>query len=217
LSLHKVRVCAALQPRREPYWGPAIGRGQVVGFRKIDADTGSWIARTRDESGRKIYRKLGYLTDAFGYEEARAAALKWFEGRDAGITDEVITVADACREYVSDRLREKGKACAHDAEKRFERTVYETSFGATPLDKIRTPRIKAWRDGLKLGKASSNRTLTALKAALNLAVGNRRVPATACRETLAAPGFTDSAIYGKVIFRYRFTVVRSGPWPPRSR
>jgi hypothetical protein len=109
IELHKVRVRAALEPRREPYWGPAIGRGQVVGFRKIDADTGSWIARTRDESGRKIYRKLGYLTDTFSYEEARAAALKWFEGRDGGITDEVITIADACSEYVPDRCVRKGR------------------------------------------------------------------------------------------------------------
>lgn len=192
-ELHKVRVRAALQPRREPYWGPAIGRGQVVGFRKIDAHTGSWIARTREESGRKIYRKLGYLTDTFGYEEARAAALRWFKGRDAGITDEVITIADACREYVADRLREKGEDCAHDAQKRFERTVYETSFGATPLDKIRTPRIKAWRDGLKLGKASSNRTLTALKAALNLAIANRRVHPAVAREWGDVAPYSDAS------------------------
>jgi integrase len=182
IELHEVKVRAALKPRREPYWGPAIGRGQVVGFRKINADTGSWVARMRDEAGRKIYHKLGYLTDQFGYEEARAAALKWIEGRDAGVTGESVSVGAACREYVEDRLREKGQACAHDAEMRFERTVYGTQFGATPIDKLRTPQIKAWRDGLKLGKASSNRTLTALKAALNLAVANRRVHPAASRE-----------------------------------
>jgi hypothetical protein len=37
----------------------------------------------------------GFLTQTFGYEEARAAALKWLEGRDAGVTDEVMTVARA--------------------------------------------------------------------------------------------------------------------------
>jgi integrase len=182
LELHKVRVRATLKPRREPYWGPAIGRARVVGFRKIDEETGSWVARMRDESGRKIYRKLGYLTDSFDYEAARQAAQKWFEGREAGITEEAIAVADACREYVADRLREKGEACAHDAQKRFERTIYNTTLGATPLDRIRTPRIKAWRDGLKLGKATSNRTLTALKAALNLAIANRRVHPSLARE-----------------------------------
>jgi len=50
------------------------------------------------------------------------------------------------------------------------------------LSKLRTPRLKEWRDGLRLSKGSSNRTLTALKAALNLAVANRLVHPIAARE-----------------------------------
>jgi hypothetical protein len=80
-----------------------------------------------------------------------------------------VTVADACRAYVIDRKREKGEATAHDAKQRFERTVYKTTFGDIALAKLRTPHIKSWRDGLKLSKPSANRTLTAFKAALNLA------------------------------------------------
>lgn len=181
-EIHKVRVRAALPPRREPYWGPSLARGRVLGFRKIDATSGSWIARARDEASRQRYKALGLVTDAFDYEAARAAALHWFEAADAGVTDEVVTIADACREYVEDRRREKGEGCAHDAKMRFERTVYDTPFGATPLAKLRTPMIKKWRDGLGLGKASSNRTLTSLKAALNLAVTERRVHPIMARE-----------------------------------
>ena len=84
IELHKVRVRAALAPRNEPHWGPPLGRGRVLGYRKIDARTGSWVARMRDEGNRKVYQKLGFETATFGYEEARTAALQWFEGREAG-------------------------------------------------------------------------------------------------------------------------------------
>jgi len=56
-------------------------------------------------------------------------------------------------------------------------------LGTIRLDKLRTPHIKDWRDRLRLpkksrpglSKGSANRTMTALKAALNLAVTNARV------------------------------------------
>jgi integrase len=135
------------------------------------------------------YKALGAESREFGYEKAKEAAVAWFQGRDAGVDSKVATVADACREYVKDRRMEKGEACANDAEQRFERTVYGEPFGAIPLDRLRTPRIKEWRDDLKqergegrLSKGASNRTLTALKAALNLAVTNRRVHSSAARE-----------------------------------
>ena len=177
-EIHKARVRQALQPRREPYWGAPLARGRVLGFRKIDANTGSWVARMRNETGHKVYRALGYLTETFDFENAREAAQTWFRSQDAGVSNNEATVARVCR----DRGREKGEGCAHDAEKRFERTVYDTPFGAIPLDKLRTPRIKEWREGLKLSKGTSNRTLTTLKAALNLAVTNRLVHPVAARE-----------------------------------
>ena len=181
-EIHKAKVRDRLEPRREPWWGAPLGRGQVLGFRKIDAERGSWIARKRDETGHKVYKALGAVSADFDHEKARAQALVWFEARDAGVETDDKTVADACREYVADRRREKGDQCAHDADKRFERTVYEQPIGAVPLAKLRTPRIKAWRDALGLSKGSANRTMTALRAALNLAVVNRWVAPTIARE-----------------------------------
>lgn len=184
LDIHKVRVRAALEPRREPYWGPAVETGLTVGFRKIDAERGTWIARRQnDEPGKRwLYQKLGQVSATNDHEAAKKAALKWRKDSDAGVTADVVTVAQACREYVADRRREKGAQTAHDAEMRFKRTVYDTPFAALPLAKLRTPRLKEWRDSLGLGKASANRTLTALKAALNLAVTHRRVHSGAQRE-----------------------------------
>jgi integrase len=180
-AIHKVGVRTALAPRREPYWAPPLGLNQSMGYRKIDADRGSWVAR-RKENGRKTYKALGPETDTFGFIEARSAALKWFADVDRGVSGDRHTVSDACRLYVEDREREKGNACAQDAKKRFERTVDGTPFGDRPLDKVRAPHIKTWFHGLKLSKASANRTLTSLKAALNLAVANRLVTASAVQE-----------------------------------
>jgi integrase len=151
-------------------------------LRKIDAERATWIARLRDDAGRQAYHSIGYATDVLEFDQAKAAAEAWFKTRESGVTDQVVTVADACRAYVEDRRREKGDATAHDAEKRFERTVYKTGFGDIALAKLRTPHLKAWRDGLKLSKPSANRTLTALKAALNLAVTHRQVSAAATQE-----------------------------------
>jgi integrase len=59
------------------------------------------------------------------------------------------------------------------------------SIASTPLIKIRAPRLRKWHLDLVtagLSRASANRTLTALKAALNLAVADRRVSATVAQE-----------------------------------
>src|SRR5215469_15743225 len=58
-------------------------------------------------------------------------------------------------------------------------------IAALPLSRVRSPRLKKWHVELVaagLSKASANRTLTALKAALNLAVKSRLVGAAAAQE-----------------------------------
>jgi integrase len=194
-EIHKVRVRTELAERAEPWWGPALAADLCLGYRKISDGTGTWIARLRvdGEAVRFRYKKLGLVTDQNNYEAARVEALKWRASREAGVTDEIVTVADACREYVIDRRREEGASAANDAHRRFERTVYggggkdgkrheANTLASIPLTKLRTPRLKAWRDGLKLSKPSSDRTMVALKAALNLAVKNRRVHPGVARE-----------------------------------
>jgi integrase len=177
LSSDKVRK--ALTPRREPYWGPLVAEGQYIGLRKINATSASWIARWREDDGRHAYQSLGYLAPDFGWHEAVQKAGDWFKSKTDGIkTDEVETVEAACRHYVAERRVSKSEACAHDAEKRFERTVYGKSFGEVKLAKIHEARVQEWRDGLGLSPGSTNRTLTALKAALYLAVRRRHVSAS---------------------------------------
>jgi integrase len=188
-KLHNAKVIASLEPRREPYWSAPLARGRFLGLRKIDAERGSWIARLRDERGRQKYRSLGYLTERFEFEEAGAAANAWFKAFDAGVDDTGATVEKACREYVDHLRRHKRESAAKDADMRFRRTVYGSekrprirprpanAIASVPLDKLRKHHVAKWRDDLKLGAGASNRTLTALKAALNLAVSDHRVSA----------------------------------------
>jgi integrase len=182
VELHKRAKRDALEARREPYWGSQLKPGQHVGLRKIDDGRASWIARYRDKAtGERSYKALDVEVTAEadgGYHAARAAAEKWFKLMARGIqTDDVKTVADACAAYVAERRKAKGDACAHDAFKRFERTVYsEKTFSSIELTKLTGERVRTWFHGLKLKPAAANRTLTALKAALNLAVGDHKAP-----------------------------------------
>jgi integrase len=96
---------------------------------------------------------------------------------EAELPDDGYSVEAACRDYVEDRRSEKNEACAHDADKRFERTVYGTAFGRTLVCRLLSRDLKSWRRETGLSKGSQNRTMTALRAALNLAVQNRRVAA----------------------------------------
>lgn len=192
--IHKTGVRTKLEPRREPYWA-RIARGQYIGYRKLPEGGGTWIARRRGDDGRQSYKSLGFDTDAFGFDQAKLQAEHWFKLKEADIKDEVVTVSDACRRYVEERRTSKSEDCAHDADKRFERTIYgkrhpdtgeittsENALGKRQLAKVRTAHIKAWRDGLGLSPAAANRTLTALKAALNLAVAERNVVASQAQE-----------------------------------
>jgi site-specific recombinase XerD len=198
IELHKIKVQAKLLPRREPYWGAPLASDLTLGFRKIDAQRGTWIARKRKDNkpgkgeGRYAYKALGAVSERNDFETARESALKWREAADAGVTDELVTVSDACREYVVHLRTEKGDDSARDAELRFTRTVFGMPIGSAAIAKIRTPRIREWRDGLDLSKGSANRTLTALKAALNLAVRNRRVMPGVAREWGDVKPFKDA-------------------------
>ncbi|HEY4215005.1 MAG TPA: tyrosine-type recombinase/integrase [Steroidobacteraceae bacterium] len=184
-EIQRARVRDDLPQRPyEPYWR-TLERGRALGFRKVGDDKGYWIARMRpDESSAKYeYEPLGEAKTAFGWDEAKAAAEAWFRLRTEGVkTDEVQIVEAACRAYVNERRTSKGEDCAHDAEKRFERTVYGKAFGAQRLEKLRAATVREWRDSLDLKPAAASRTLTALKAAINLAVREKHAPAALALE-----------------------------------
>lgn len=176
-----------LEPRREPYWHRHAS-GDYIGFRKLDDETGTWIARHRSKDGKQHYRALGAFQS---FDEAMKKAREWFAQCDGG-SPEVVTVTQACERYVTDRRAEKGEGTAKDAEGRFRRLVYSNPIGRIALSDLRTAHVTDWRnaqidtdpddddpDAERRAKDSANRNLATLKAALNLAYRMGLVSSTA--------------------------------------
>lgn len=171
-----------LQPRREPYWSRLELR-LYLGYRVMGDGVGTWIAR-RQEGSKKTYQALGHHDQ---YDDAKKAALAWVGRVDAGVIDKAPTVEAACEHYVKHQRTAKGDKAAKDAEGRFKRLVYGTDFGKIALDKLNTIKVRAWRDKqvpqgddfdddtVRRAKDSTNRNLSALKAALNLAHRDRLI------------------------------------------
>lgn len=185
-EIDKASVRNKLEPRRSPYWGPPVERGLYVGFRKL-GQGGTWIARYRTDDGQK-YNSLGLVTADNDYEAAKREARRWMRIVDAGVqTDRPVTVADVCRDYV-DAIKASGRErSAVDARKRFDRQVYNDPIGKIRADKLTQRHLEAWvarmeageHTGRKKGvpsKATLNRNLASLKAALNRAVSRREIP-----------------------------------------
>lgn len=194
---------AKLDVRPAPYF-VKVSKGRFLGYRKLPSGA-TWTARARAEDGRQVHRVLGEDSDAFGHDEAAAAARAWFAELDRGVSGrgrdgEHPTVETACREYVDDRRSQKGDATADAAARFFERRVYglppkpaEDGTPAKPgqawrykpdpiaavrLDRFRPRHLVEWRDRLVaagLSRSSVNREMTTLRAALNLAVRHKLV------------------------------------------
>jgi len=187
-ELHKVTVRRHLAPRREPYWSPPIRAGLHAGFRKTGAGgdvDGTWLGRKFDpETGRHKTESL-WTRDSTPreWDEVIERITEWAAHKEQGCaTDDVVTVSDACKEYVKDRRREKGDATANDAEQMFNQGVYDDALGARALLKVRTPHLKDWRERQTGIPATKQKKFRSLRAALNLAVRNRRIPATLVQE-----------------------------------
>lgn len=175
-DIHLAHVRSRLIPRREPYWGPPIEQGKHIGVRKLANGTCTWIARRYDDDQSAYrYKSLGQLSKAFNYNQAKRSADSWFADADLGVLDKTPTVEDACKDYVADLEAEGRIDAAHDSKMRFKRTVYSHDIAKIPLDKLRTTKLKTWKNGLGGAKSSQNRNLTSLKAALNHAVAHHLV------------------------------------------
>ncbi|MBS0218033.1 MAG: tyrosine-type recombinase/integrase [Proteobacteria bacterium] len=186
-QIDKSTVRNKLQPRREPYWGAPVERGLFVGFRRLEMG-GNWIARYRNDEGKQVYQSLGPVTAENDYEAAKRDARRWKRIVEAGVqTDRPLTVADVCRDYTKAIEAEGRKRTAIDARKRFDRIVYDDVIGKIRADKLTQRQLEAWMARMEAGemtgrksgipsKATFNRNLTSLKAALNRAVSRREIP-----------------------------------------
>lgn len=176
-----------LKPRREPYWH-RVRKGCFVGFRKMAAKGGSWIARSREEGpadAKQQFQPLGDfsdLSDHLRFDAATKAALSWFDHIERGGQAGPTSVRVACGRYVDHVRALKGEKVAKDVEQRFNNYVLnDKKLADTSLSKLTPSQIGAWRDSLiarptksggNRGKRRSdstlNRDMTPFRAALNL-------------------------------------------------
>lgn len=191
-DINKATVRKALKPRREPYWRE-LSEACYLGFRRTETGSETWIARWTDAESRYHYKSLGSAASV-SYDQAKEAAEGWFEQCRGGVV-RVGTVEDACKQYVANMRVEKGERLAKCPEYSFQKLVYETRFGRTPLDKLTSFQVRDWRNGLiakpskndrkrTLRESSANRIFRKLKAALNFAYKNRMVANDAAWRTV---------------------------------
>lgn len=204
-----------LTPRREPYW-VKLEKFCYLGFRKTEDGPGSWVARIQDEATRaKKYKALGEfgsLDASARYDAAKKAAEEWIGHLAAGGTSEVITVADAARNYIAEQERLGRDGAARDYRRRFNQWLFnDPALADTSLSKLKIGQIKKWRDALvsapakhqnpkvksKRPKAATtiNRHIAVFRAALNAAKRDGYVTTAVWDNVLTAlPPDTTSAV-----------------------
>jgi integrase len=195
---------ARLTARREPYW-TVISRGCAVGYRRGEK-SGTWIAKFRDESGKRSYDSLGAADDArdpdgisvFSFAQAQERAREFFKRKAREAAGELAphdgpyTVNDAIAAYTKAYERRGGKAL-YDTRLAAE-THIMPELGPLPVARLTTHKIEDWHhrlaetpprmrtkhgaepqyrridrsaEGIRKRRATANRVLTVLKAALN--------------------------------------------------
>ncbi|MCF8207848.1 MAG: tyrosine-type recombinase/integrase [Rhodoferax sp.] len=176
-----------LKPRRDPYF-QKLEAGCFVGFRKMAAGSGgNWLARYLSDTGKQQFKALGdydHLIPSDRFKAACKDARAWFDHLGQGGTVIAYTVKDACTRY-AEHLKGRGKpGAAKDAMRRFNAYVLDDKrLSETELQKLTAARVTDWRKALSKRPtvagsnrgalrtdSTMNRDMSALRAALNLAL-----------------------------------------------
>jgi hypothetical protein len=147
-----------LEARREPNW-QKISKGCFIGYRRA-MDSGTWIARLRDETGRQHYRALGAADDirdadgltVFSFSQAQERARKFFEekARELSGHEEALsgplTTGDVLEAYFAERRRRGSKGVDADVYAALARIIPQ--LGALDAAKLTSKGIRDWQDAV---------------------------------------------------------------------
>jgi integrase len=149
-----------LPARREPYW-TVISAGCALGFRR-GAKGGTWIAKFRDDDGKRYLEALGAADDAIdadrpgspvlSFAQAQAKAHEWFKAKKRALaghfvqSDGPYTISDALTDYLADYKRRSGKAI--DRVEAAVRAWINPDLGDLPLDRLTKGRTQRWHQKL---------------------------------------------------------------------
>ena len=195
-----------LKPRGKPYWR-LIEEGIHLGYRRLDKGrSGTWIRRSYEGDQQYITERIGTADDnsnadgdtILNFKQAQDRA----RGRPIGKSGPY-TVNDAIAAYLE--FLENNRKSAADARYRYQLHI-RPALGEVQVAQITADQIRKWhanlarspalvrtRDGdaqnhrkpkgdgedSRRRKASANRVLTTLKAALNMAWRENRTPSNA--------------------------------------
>lgn len=175
LSLRTPTARRKLKPRTSAYSEP-VSKGVALLYR-TGARTGRWYART-PQAGMRVLADADDRQDADGasvlsYEQAMdRVRAEWRQEtepqRPASERSADLTVGAAWQLYEDNaRLTKSGHGLATI---RSYRKLILSAFGTRRLDSLTVEELTAWRNGLVTetrGQSTANKTLAALKAALN--------------------------------------------------
>jgi integrase len=145
---------AKLPAEREPHWH-RIAEGQHLGYRKLAANEGTWIARYR-VAGKKIrrYKALGAAdgpgkpangTHVLSFQQALDASLRWFSELAkvdaAGVQIGPYTVADAAHDWLAAWT---GSALSKANSEGNLRNHIAPALGRIEVAKLKRQEVQAW-------------------------------------------------------------------------
>jgi integrase len=182
---------ARLKVQHEPYWRQ-VTPGLFLGYRK-GTRGGVWLVR-KSEDGQKIKRTLGAADDyqdannidVLNFKQAHRKAVEFAEAKIEDRRQDKYTIAKAMEDYM-DWLSVHGKSA--DRTRPTVEAHILPAFGAMKVCDLTTEKLSAWQRQLveqpirrrgkllpvdpedteapRKRKASANRIMTVLKAALN--------------------------------------------------
>lgn len=191
-------IVEALKPAEQAYrlWDVTVPQLHI---RVQPSGVKSWNVQWSRQQAKAVGKFPGVMVDAARDHARRVLQEVALHGEplpDSPDPVETLTVADACRDYVAAMRREGRKGTADDADRRYERIVYTDRIGKIKVVKLTQHDVEDWRNRVERGdigslvmkkgrppaakplaKSTVNRMRTALVAALNRVVQQRRVPA----------------------------------------
>ena len=163
-----------LPVRKKPHAFTTFAPGIALGYRRCQG-AGRWVVRVADGHGGAWIKNVGLADDyeaadnehVFDFWGAQERARRLARGQDSD-NGRPVTVAEAIADYERD-LEKRGGEVANATRARWHLTP---ALLAKPVSLLAPRELRRWRDGLALKPATVNRTVKAVKAALNLAAAH---------------------------------------------
>lgn len=184
-----------LQPRREPYWS-RISMHLHLGYRRLPSGSGSWIARFKTSTGRQFHA-IGSADDymesngqtVLTFDQAQEKAREWHRelGKPQAAPAEPLTVSQAIDRYLT-HIEAEGRKSVPDLRQRAALWIMP-AIGKVLVSELKREQVEALRKKIadseprrkgmtrdpRARKATANRVLAILKAALTWAVEDRQM------------------------------------------